>query len=157
MDHMPPTVDPPVERPNPFKNFLKKTPDIEALKKKLDLKDAEWDAIAFFKNVVDQSYVFNIIKYVSKDGKINYDMHPHGCGHKFWLISAEGGSIYQQEMTLGDPLFVLLRRYVKGNMEGFLMKRSPEGDDMAANIVKHAQMTIKAFKTLVQGNVAVEV
>lgn len=135
----------------------KQTPT-ELLKKKLDLKDAEWDAIAFFKSGLNKSYVFNIIKYVPKDGgTIQYEMHPHGLGHKFILVSADDNGAFAQEMTLGDPLHVLLKQYVKGNVEGFLFKKAPEGQEMANNVVKHAQMTIKAFKTFVRGNVAVEV
>jgi hypothetical protein len=143
---------------NKFLKYKYSRPNIEDLKKKLDLKIDEWDAISFFKTGPLRSYVFNIIKFIPKNGKVcEYEMHPDGFGHKFNIVYHEVGGPRHDVGTLGDPIYILLNNYIYSDMQGFLIKRCPEGNKMAENIVEHAQMTAKAIKVLAAANVAVNV
>lgn len=131
-------------------------PDIADLKKKLDLKEEEWDAISFFKSGINKTYIFNIIRFKPKDGNPCV-REVTDLGHKYYILSTDETGIYKEEAILGDPIYILLNNYIKGGVEGFMVKKSREGTDMVTNILAEAKAITKVFSTLLKGNTATTV
>lgn len=141
-----------------FRQQQNSKPDINEIKRRLNLKPEDWDAISFFRHWSSDQYIFDIIKFIPENGvSCEYEINKEGLGNKFLILSVTLDGVIQDEAILGDPLHILLMNYVMGRDQGFIMKKCPEAIVMASKITENAQAAISLFKTFIQGNTATRV
>ena len=115
------------------------------------LKFEDWDVISFFRMGPTRAYKFDVIKLKAReDGKPHdYEMHPHGLGNKYIVLSAEGlEGMKRWEATMGDPIWIMLQVYVKAGFEGFLLKKCPATVAMADDTEREANQIAARAKFL---------
>lgn len=149
-EHLPPT--PQSQEPEQLIKWKAPKPNLVKLEQKFrKLKFDSWDIISFFRTGPTRSYHFDVVKLKARqDGQAHiYEMHPHDCGMKYIILSAEGiDGMKRWEATLGDPIWVMLHVYVKAGFEGYLLKKCPATVAMADDVQDKANKVAERGKLL---------